>query len=688
MPDEVPSGAVPGTRRAPLPSGPPYFAGRRREMAALRADIDRPGLDTLRGLPAATCRVLLVAGRPGSGRTALAVRLARSVAARYPDGVLFARLTGPDGAALPVERVAGELLRAAPGQPAGAGAEDPVAALRSACRGRAVVLVLDDVAHPDQVLPLLPAGQEGLVIATAEGPLPGVPDVRPCTVGALDPEAGVELLAHAIGEIRVTVDPIAAAALCEACEGNPAALRLVGGWLATRPRASVPDATRALREAAARETGPGGPAERAFRMVHDTLPPAAARALRLLAFAPAGLVDAHVLSALAGTTMEAARETLFDFTAHGLLHPDPAGFHRVPGWLAPLLRAAARTGERPADVRLARARMLERTVRLLRSCRAAAEPDGPPAARRQEEPPNAVRFPSRERAAEWLAGRLPALLEAARVAVADGELDTLARRLLVSLVRVLDLYGEGDGDREGNGSAPGPGRYEAHALLLAVAERRGQGRDKAAALINLADLDMAAGRPKDAVVRYRSALHEIRGAADSLTAGRAMEALGAAYLEVGDPERSTDWFGRALALRQTRGEAAEVARLHGRLGDLHSEHGQFVIALREWRCAAAVCRRLRDLSGYATALGESARVQRLAGNLDEALRSGHEALRWARQADDGRVEAAVLLGMADTLDRLGDPAGARLQREAARALLEVPAGPGTVDPRAPQGPDA
>lgn len=660
MPDEVPGGGVKGTRRSALPPGPPYFAGRRRELAELRADIDRPGLDALRGRPATACRVLLVAGRPGSGRTSLAVRLARAVGARYPDGVLFARLTGPDGEPLPVANVAGRLLDGMPWRADDAPPpEDPVAALRAACQGRAVVLVLDDAVHPDQVLPLLPAGAESLVIATAAGPLPGVPDVRPCALGGLDSDAGVDLLAHAIGEIRVTVDPTAAHTLCESCEGNPAALRLVGGWLAARPRASVPDATRALREAAEDGSDPGGPAARAFRMVHASLPQASARLLRLLALAPGGLVDPHVASALAGSSLETAREALFDFTAHGLLQPDPAGCHRVPGWLAPLLRAAVER-ERPAEVRLARARMLERTVRLLQACRAVAEPDDPVAARRLEELPRAVRFASRTEAGEWLAGRLPGLLDAARIAVADGELDTLARRLLASLVRALDLYDDGTG--------PAPQLYASHALLLEIAERRGLARDKAAALINLADLDMAADRFKDAAVRYRAALHETRGAADSLTAGRAMEALGAAYLELGDPERSTDWFGRALALRQTRGEAAEVARLHGRLGDLHRDHGRFTIALREWRCAAAAYRRLRDLSGYAAALGEAAGVQRLAGHLDEALKCGHEALRWARQAGDARVEGAVLLGMADTLDRLGDPAGARLQREAAASL--------------------
>ncbi|OSP40715.1 hypothetical protein B7767_24840, partial [Streptomyces sp. 13-12-16] len=84
------------------------FLGRTRELKELRADIERAGLDTLSGRKAPRARVLLIAGRPGSGRSALAGELVRQVADRYPDGVLRARLSEPDGTRVPVERVARE----------------------------------------------------------------------------------------------------------------------------------------------------------------------------------------------------------------------------------------------------------------------------------------------------------------------------------------------------------------------------------------------------------------------------------------------------------------------------------------------------------------------------------------------------------------------------------------------------
>ncbi|MBR7677985.1 hypothetical protein KDA82_34375, partial [Streptomyces daliensis] len=72
-------------------------------------------------------------------------------------------------------------------------------ALREALGKRRVLLRLDDVAAPEQRLDLLPDTRDCLVVAVGAGPLTGVPDVRPCTVGGLDRTAAVQLLARRSG---------------------------------------------------------------------------------------------------------------------------------------------------------------------------------------------------------------------------------------------------------------------------------------------------------------------------------------------------------------------------------------------------------------------------------------------------------------------------------------------------------
>ncbi|OQD54451.1 hypothetical protein BM536_020950 [Streptomyces phaeoluteigriseus] len=654
-----------------------HFLGRTRELKELRADIERAGLDTLSGKKAPRARVLLIAGRPGSGRTALAEEFVRQVAGRYRDGVLRVRLGEPDGTPVPVERAARELL-AALGRPVppGAGEDDLSAALREALADRRALLLLDDAAGAEQVDALLPDTPECLVVAVSAGPLTGISDVRPCTLGGLDTKSALDLLTRHTGSVRITVDPRSAEGLVEACQGHPAALILAGGWLAARPKSAVADLAKQLHA----EGDDGSPLSRIFRLVHATLPPVAARILRLLSLAPAGLVDPHTASALAGCSIGAARTTLDDFVALGLLRTvaSPQPQYEVPGCLQPLLRAAAETHERPAELQLARARMLERTVRLLQSCRAITETDNPQAREKLQGMPRALRFATPRAAADWLRARRPALLACARLAVADGDLDTLARRLMSQLVRAMVAHFGTQG--------AAPDLYGIHQLVLGVAERRDLPREKAAALLNLADVDARTGRTAEALVRYRAALDAGREANDPYATGRAMESVGGAHLELGDYDRAADWFGRALAQRQARDERADAARLYGRIATAHTYAGRYGEAQRSWRAAAAGHRKNGDVAAAARALSELARVQEYAGRPEESLRTCQEAVEWARRADDTRLQAALRLRLADTLEHLGDPAAARLHRAAAERILEEE--PGDRDPEPEHGANA
>lgn len=255
------------TGRRPHP-----FTGRDRELGALREDIERVGLHTLSGRPLPHCRILLIAGTPGSGRTSLAEEFVRRIADRYPRGLLRARLTDPGGTPVPTERTARDLLaglarldtrdtrgraaprprdiRLPPAPPPGADEAAVAEAFRTALtrRGR-TVLLLDDVADTDQLLDLVPESRDCLVVAVSTGPLTGVPDVRPCALGGLDRASAVALLARYAGSSpRVTVDPRSAEVLAEQCGGLPAALLLVGRWLAARPKLSLLEASRALAD--------------------------------------------------------------------------------------------------------------------------------------------------------------------------------------------------------------------------------------------------------------------------------------------------------------------------------------------------------------------------------------------------------------------------------------------------------
>ncbi|MEU8924678.1 tetratricopeptide repeat protein [Kitasatospora sp. NPDC048545] len=697
---DAPAGAVPGLDR--LPAGPTLFVGRRAELAALRAAAARPA--------SGRCPVLVLAGRPGSGRTTLAARFARTVAADYPDGVLFARLSAPDGGRVPPARAARLLLEQLdpdsavplPGAVEDGRDEPGCVALREALAGLRVLLVLDDVRDAGQVWPLLADEPGCLVLATTAGPLTGIEDIDPVILGGLDRTASGELLADLVGGTRISCDPVGAADLAEACAARPAALRLMAGWLRGNAKTAVTDAARELTrvvgegtapaaggasgtkgavtdasngtskgmskdglkkgtEASAvgraapsakpskdapgktREQAPGNvsrntsrgvpadapgsapekkgeergtapgvesagdpaawvkpgpePAEPvpvpdndpllgAFTLLYRGLPAAQARMLRTLTLAPAQTADPRTASALVGCPVPDAAATLAALAEWELLGEeaptaDGTPRYRVPGRLYPRLVRLREQEDRPAETELARARLLERLVRLTEAARAQLDPSDTPA---PDPLPAVLRLRSAEHARGWLLGERELLLGAVADAIGQGDLDGSAGRLVTALLRALPLTGV---------AAPAD-LYRLHELVLTVAERNGRPRRASAALLNLGDLQVSAGRWEQAAMHYRAALEHARKADDEPLCARALEGAAGCHRALGDAVRAADWYGRALGLRQSLGDHAAEARLLTRVAEAHTAQRRFDEADREYRAALAVLRRLGD----------------------------------------------------------------------------------------------
>ncbi|MEV0188324.1 AAA family ATPase [Kitasatospora purpeofusca] len=662
---------VPGLER--LPAGPALFVGRRTELAALRAAAARPA--------EGRSPVLVLAGRPGSGRTALAVRFAVTVAGQYPDGVLFARLSAPDGGRVPPARAARRLLEQLgadtadvplPGA-AGDGRDDPACvALRAALAGRRVLLVLDDVRDAGQLWPLLADEPGCLVLATTAGPLTGIEDIDPVILGGLDRTAAAELLGDLVGGTRIGCDPVGAADLAEACGSQPAALRLMAGRLRGKPELAVTEAAKELlgavaeagkaepegvkegvKESAAAVEPPAGkgkgergkgrrgeavpapepaaavapPAEPArdpaawvrpgpepaepvpvpdndplvgaFTLAYAGLTAAQARMLRALTLAPAQSADPRTASALVGCPAPEAATTLAALAERELLAEEPPAAdgtarYRVPGRLHPRLVRLREREDRPAEIELARARLLERLVRLTESARSLLDPSegaGP------DPLPGPLRLKSAAHAREWLLGERDPLLGAVADAIGQGDLDGSAGRLVTALLRSLPL----------TGAAAPADLHQLHELVLTVAERHGRPRRASAALLNLGDLQAAAGRWEQASGHYRAALEHARTADDEALCARALEGAAGCHRALGDAVRAADWYGRALGVRQSMGDQAAEARLLARVAEAHAAQRRFDEAEREYRASLSVLRRIGDERGreaVAAALAE------------------------------------------------------------------------------------
>lgn len=337
-----------GTRRAvrcDLPQAPATFVGRRAELAGLAAAAAGEG--------AAASAVNVIVGMPGCGKTALALRCARLLAARYPDARLFLDLHGRSCERPPLRpyEALGRLLRAI-GVPAGLVPpdQDERAALwRAELSGRRVLVVLDDAAGARQVRALVPAGLGCRVLITSRQRLAGLDATTTTALGVLEAREAAALFLrladrHRIGAPdgvggRDDAGPAGALVteLVELCGRLPFAVRVAAELFGNHPSWTVADLLAVLRDERRRMTelrAGDRDLDALFAPSYAPLPPAERIVLRALAAGPAGectLADATVR---AGLPREAVREGLSRLFDRSLVEETAAGRYR----LHPLLR--------------------------------------------------------------------------------------------------------------------------------------------------------------------------------------------------------------------------------------------------------------------------------------------------------------------------------------------------------------
>ncbi|MDD1060777.1 transcriptional regulator [Streptomyces cocklensis] len=193
-------------------------------------------------------RVVVITGGVGTGKTVTAVRAGHRLQAHFPDGQLFAVLHRPDGT--PSEPA--EILRsflATVGLPPDETPErldDLTRLFRGWAVHRRLLLLLDDAASTEQILPLLPAGANCTVLVTSRHRLGGfLGATTTIPLGPVGMAGGVALLAAVAGPLRVDKELHAAEEIVRLCDGLPIAIRAAAEKLVAWP-------ARSLREFAGR----------------------------------------------------------------------------------------------------------------------------------------------------------------------------------------------------------------------------------------------------------------------------------------------------------------------------------------------------------------------------------------------------------------------------------------------------
>ncbi|MEU4770017.1 tetratricopeptide repeat protein [Actinosynnema sp. NPDC023794] len=253
-----------------LPAAPGLFAGRAAELARLDRVLTVAALaaatpngqepapvDPSADLPleGVTVMVSAIGGAGGIGKTYLALAWAHRNLDRFPDGQLFVDLHGfspTNDPTDPAVAVRGFLdaLDVDPGRvPTDPDAQ--AALYRSLVAGRRMLIVLDNAATAEQVVPLLPGSPSCTVLVTGRHRLASLIDrhgARHLPLDVLSPDEARALLVARLDADRVAAAPDAVEELVTLCGGHPLALSIIARTSDTRPTIPLTEIAAELRE--------------------------------------------------------------------------------------------------------------------------------------------------------------------------------------------------------------------------------------------------------------------------------------------------------------------------------------------------------------------------------------------------------------------------------------------------------
>lgn len=599
-----------------LPPAIAGFTGRQDELRRV-ADALRPDG------PAAT-RICAISGKPGSGKTTLAVHAAHAVRQDYPDGQLYADLGGPHpGTAEVIVRFLRALGVAEASIPASDG--ERAGLYRSLLAERRVLVVLDNAAGERQVRPLVPAGAGCAVVVTSRGRLATLAGASLLDLRELPEPEALALLASLVPDSRLRDDPEAARAIVRLCGHLPLAVRIAGARLAARPhwtpgvlvrRLSLPD--RLLDELAVGDLE----VRRSLAVSYDALAGPERTALRRLALLGVPEVTSWLAAPLLDVPLlvaDAVVERLVDAQLLDATEPARCRFHD-------LTRAFARElGEADPDragTRAAIERVCRTVLELLRRA-AARRPGGVPHA----------------------AGDGLGHLDPATVNELLAEPGGLVEREHALLVNLVELAGE-------LGLAPiaaalavelstssyavhnrfGPWR-RSHTAALAAARRVGDRASEALLLVGTGRLYSEQDRFDEAVSHLEQALAAYQELGDVGAEARTRLELSFVLRERGRYADAEAALRQAMPVLRSAGTTGEQAMADHNLGMLRCEQGRLAEAAELTGAAMAAWRSIGDRRAAALAQRSLGIVHRAAGRLAEAADCCARAVTELRLAD-------------------------------------------------------
>jgi len=628
-----------------LPPEPAEFTGREAEMKQLTRDSHQGNAPLFK----------VIEGMPGVGKTALAVHAAYHLADRYPDAQIYLNL--PEYDVADWADALGHLLRMldVPAALIPLEASERARVWRAEMAHRRAVIVLDDVADPEQVRMIVPAHGDCLIIATSRQRR-AWPGNRFLPLEPLATGDASLLLRRLIAGTEYEPDKVAEAA--RLCGGLPLVIKVAAGRIRGGDLTGLDGLTAELTDLHARQNR-GGETGRhvfpAFERSYNQLPPAQQRMFRLLGCSPCADITLAVAAALTGEPEADTEDGISVLLDHHLLERASPGrfrFHHVVQSYA-----AYRCAEDEQES--ARRRAITRLMRYYSQTLDAANENGDRSAARMT--------PAGGQA--WLAAEWKNILLTARYAdrhemqrqCADithaiaGFLDSsgywsealaahelalqachrladsrlVARAALDASLASLRTADYGRAEREA---------VEAFAVYASAGNRVGQAK----ALDRLGVIYRNSSKFRDALAYHQEAADLYRGAGDRAGMARAVLHAATALGCLGRYEEEIRHLGDALSLFREAGDPRGEAIALNNLGAVLDDRGFHRDAVANYERSLEIFRRIGGRLNLAMLDQNMGRIQHYKGDYDEAIELYRKALA-TFYAMGGLQQQAVVL---------------------------------------------
>ncbi|HEY3952766.1 MAG TPA: tetratricopeptide repeat protein [Streptosporangiaceae bacterium] len=657
--DTLPAGVSPGPDT--LPPDAAVFVGRDAELRLLTADHD--------GRPA----IAVIQGMAGVGKTALAVRAARLVSARYPDGMLYLNLHSHDpgggrlGPADALQRLLQMLSVPAAQIPETTGQR--AALWRAQVARRRAVVILDDAAGHDQIRPLLPSGGgpgqktppsgRCLILITTRRRLADVGGTCSVSLDVLPTDEAVTLLRRIAGE-ALAGDAGQAAQAVRLCGRLPLAIQLTAGRLGRDGPADLASLVEELAQPPGWLGGTGAASPEviaAFDLSYRALEAGHQRFFRRLGASPCVRVSLPTATALAGCTFAEAEKALATLLDYHLLARAPGGQYQFHDLIRGYATACAVRDDHEGERRQAVTRLLdyylhmaEEADRMLHPARRrprlqagqlpvdipAAAPGGRAPAPGRPARGSAVPAPgsavpvlgTAEDTSAWLAAEWRSILEAARYA-GRHEWKRQCADLTYLVAGFLEI------------SACWEEAIAAHALALQASRDLGDPARIVRAALALSAARQQTGQHEAAIALAEEAAAICRSRADKRGEAEALDQLGLAHQRTARSREALAYFEEARIAYRTAEDPHGVAGTLSHSGIACWHLGRHTEAGEHLDAALAAYRQAGDRRGEAKVLNNLGKVRLGKGYHRDALDAYEKSLEIFREIGGAQNQAIL-----------------------------------------------